>query len=202
MYPNLRKHVASLPVPEELMMKARNVLNRCLEGAITVFGKWIGSLLLGISIVAVFISMLFGVADVVATKVGIAFPGPQEIIEYSLPIMVIAGITYLQLTGTHIALDIVSSRVSRAWRLRLDILTYVCGFVACALLAWRTVFLFRSAIESKLLAPGSINLPLYPAYFLIMFSFIVAALVELLLVIRSVVHFGESSRQQETKVVW
>lgn len=149
-----------------------------------------GAYLSAIGIVTI---MLGTTADVARRSLaGQSLPGIVEGSEVVLAVAVFLGLGYAEQTSTHVATDIVTSRVPPTVRATM----FAVGrLVMCALLAWMTVATAQRAVDSVVSNEfrfGMIRVPLWPGRTAIALGF---ALVVLEALIELVTEAGKAIRR-------
>jgi TRAP-type C4-dicarboxylate transport system permease small subunit len=114
------------------------------------------------------ISMFLGVADVVGTQIlNVPVPGPRELTESTMVVIVFGALTYAQIRRAHIRVELIYLRTPPRMQAALDVLADLCGIVFFGLLLWQAI---NEAIYSWQIdeaTVGLIRFPLYPARFVL-----------------------------------
>jgi TRAP-type C4-dicarboxylate transport system permease small subunit len=113
-------------------------------------------------------SMFLGVADVVGTQIlRVPVPGPRELTESTMVVIVFGALTYAQIRRAHIRVELIYLRTPPRVQAALDVLAGVCGLVFFGLLLWQAVneALYSWQIDEATV--GLIRFPLWPARFVL-----------------------------------
>ena len=118
--------------------------------------------------VCMLMSMFLGVADVVGTQVlSVPVPGPRELTESTMVVIVFGALTYAQIRRAHIRVELVYLRTPPRVQAALDVLAGVCGLVFFGLLLWQAVHEALYSLQIGEATVGLIRFPLYPARFVL-----------------------------------
>jgi TRAP-type mannitol/chloroaromatic compound transport system permease small subunit len=114
--------------------------------------------------VGMLMSMFLGVADVIGTQVlHVAVPGPFEITESTMVVIVFGALTYAQIRRAHIRVEILYTRMGPRVQAALDVLAGLCGLVFFGLLLWQAWLEAQYSLQIGEATDGLIRFPLYPA---------------------------------------
>ncbi|RDC75230.1 TRAP transporter small permease [Rhodovulum sp. 12E13] len=146
-------------------------------------------------------SMFLGVADVVGTNLLLVpVPGPRELTESTMVLIVFGALAYAQIRRAHIRVEIVYLRMSPRVRAAMDVLTDLCAIVFFGLILWQG---WGEALYSYQIGEATVGLirfPLWPARFVLCAG---CALMILQLVLHLIVDLGRirTGAPLETDVV-
>lgn len=151
---------------------------------------------LGILASASTIILMIGIsADVVYRNVwGRSIPGVLELSESALVATVFFGLAYAGTSGSHVAVDLLVTRLPR----RVALWTTLCAWVLGAgILVWLTYASFLRAVgslERGEVRMGLVSWPLWPARWFIVIgfaAFLLVAVVNIMLLVRGKQLMGE-----------
>lgn len=109
-------------------------------------------------------SMFLGVADVVGTQIlHVPVPGPKELTESTMVVIVFGALTYTQIRRAHIRVELVYLRTSPRMQAALDVLASVCGLIFFGLLLWQAIGEAQYSLQIDEATVGLIRFPLWPA---------------------------------------
>ncbi len=118
--------------------------------------------------VGMLMSMFLGVADVVGTQVlHVPVPGPRELTESTMVVIVFGALTYAQIRRAHIRVELVYLRTPPKVQAALDVLAGLCGLVFFGILLWQAVNEALYSLQIREATVGLIRFPLYPARFVL-----------------------------------
>lgn len=113
-------------------------------------------------------SMFLGVADVVGTQIlRVPVPGPRELTESTMVVIVFGALTYAQIRRAHIRVELIYLRTPPRVQAASDVLAGTCGLVFFGLLLWQSwnEALYSWQIDEATV--GLIRFPLWPARFVL-----------------------------------
>ena len=116
-------------------------------------------------------SMFLGVADIVGTQIlRVPVPGPRELTESTMVVIVFGALAYAQIRRAHIRVELVYLRMPARAQAALDVLAGLCGLVFFGLLLWQAwnEALYSWQIDEATF--GLIRFPLWPARFVLAFG--------------------------------
>lgn len=114
--------------------------------------------------VGMLMSMFLGVADILGTQVlNKPIPGPRELTESTMVLIVFGALTYAQLRRAHIRVEIVYMRSGPRTRAAMDVVADICAIVFFGLLLWQAVNEARYSLQIGEATVGLIRFPLWPA---------------------------------------
>ena len=114
--------------------------------------------------IGMLMSMFLGVADVIGTQVlHVAVPGPFEITESTMVVIVFGALTYAQIRRAHIRVELLYTRMGPRVQAALDVLAGLCGLVFFGLLLWQAWMEAEYSLQIGESTDGLIRFPLYPA---------------------------------------
>lgn len=113
-------------------------------------------------------SMFLGVADVVGTQILLVpVPGPKELTESTMVVIVFGALTYAQIRRAHIRVELVYLRTPPRVQAALDVFAGLCGLVFFGLLLWQATNEALYSFQIDEATVGLIRFPLYPARFML-----------------------------------
>ncbi len=113
-------------------------------------------------------SMFLGVADVVGTQILLVpVPGPKELTESTMVVIVFGALTYAQIRRAHIRVELVYLRTPPRVQAALDVFAGLCGLVFFGLLLWQAIDEALYSLQIGEATVGLIRFPLYPARFVL-----------------------------------
>ena len=132
-----------------------------------LLARWIERVAFAVLLVGgagMLLSMFLGVADVVGTQVlHVPVPGPLEITESTMVVIVFGALTYAQIRRAHIRVEILYTRMGPRVQAALDVLAGLCGLVFFGLLLWQAWLEAAYSLQIGEATDGLIRFPLYPA---------------------------------------
>jgi TRAP-type C4-dicarboxylate transport system permease small subunit len=109
-------------------------------------------------------SMFLGVADVVGSQIlRIPVPGPKELTESTMVVIVFGALTYAQIRRSHIRVELLYTRAGPRMQAAMDVLAGVCGLIFFGLLLWQAIGEAQYSLQIHEATVGLIRFPLYPA---------------------------------------
>lgn len=118
--------------------------------------------------VGMLMSMFLGVADVVGTQVlNVPVPGPRELTESTMVVIVFGALTYAQIRRAHIRVELIYRRMPPRVQAALDVLAGLCGVLFFGLLLWQAWGEALYSLQIREATVGLIRFPLYPARFVL-----------------------------------
>lgn len=109
-------------------------------------------------------SMFLGVADIVGTQVlNKPIPGPRELTESTMVLIVFGALTYAQLRRAHIRVEIVYLRSGPHARAAMDVIADICALIFFSLLLWQAIGEAQYSMQIGEATVGLIRFPLWPA---------------------------------------
>lgn len=113
-------------------------------------------------------SMFLGVADIVGTQIlRVPVPGPKELTESTMVVIVFGALTYAQIRRAHIRVELLYLRTPPRMQAVLDVLAGLCGLVFFGLLLWQATHEAFYSLQIREATVGLIRFPLYPARFVL-----------------------------------
>lgn len=111
-------------------------------------------------------SMFLGVADIVGTQVLlIPVPGPRELTESTMVLIVFGALAYAQIRRAHIRVELVYFRMSPRVRAVMDVITDVAAIVFFGLILSQAISEAMYSLQIGEATVGLIRFPLWPARF-------------------------------------
>ncbi|MDH3667746.1 MAG: TRAP transporter small permease [Paracoccaceae bacterium] len=110
------------------------------------------------------LSMFLGVADIVGTQVlHVPVPGPYEITESTMVLIVFGALTYAQIRRAHIRVELLHARVGPQAQAAMDVFADVAALVFFGLLLWQAKMEAEYSYQINERTVGLVRFPLYPA---------------------------------------
>ncbi len=114
--------------------------------------------------IGMLMSMFLGVADIVGTQVLlIPVPGPRELTESTMVLIVFGALAYAQIKRAHIRVEIVYLQAGPRLRAAMDVITDVAAIIFFSLLLWQAVLEAQYSLQIGEATVGLIRFPLWPA---------------------------------------
>jgi TRAP-type C4-dicarboxylate transport system permease small subunit len=114
--------------------------------------------------VGMLMSMFLGVADIVGTQILlIPVPGPRELTESTMVLIVFGALAYAQIRRAHIRVEIFYLRAGPRTRAGMDVITDLAAITFFGLLLWQAYLEARYSIRIGEATVGYIRFPLWPA---------------------------------------
>lgn len=109
-------------------------------------------------------SMFLGVADVIGTQVlKVPVPGPRELTESTMVLIVFGALAYAQIRRAHIRVELLYLRMGPRTQAVMDVITDLAALLFFSLLLWQAVNEAQYSIQIGEATVGLIRFPLYPA---------------------------------------
>ena len=102
--------------------------------------------------------------------------GTLELTEELMVFIVYLGIAYTQFLKAHINIDLVLTRFSEKSKLVCEAISMLFAWVLFALITWQGSLAFIEAYEVRELTVGSVEIPLWPAKFMVPFGSLILCL--------------------------
>ena len=153
-----------------------------------IIDRAVKSISRGFGIIAIFIlvlMMLFTVTDVILRKIfNTPIPGGLELIEFMMIFTGFLGLAWCALSGMHIRVDLVVSKMSRRTQGIIDSLCHFTGISMSIIIAWRSIL---EGLATRQLHTESavLAIPIFPFYFVLATGFAVLGLSILILLLRA-----------------
>ncbi len=110
------------------------------------------------------LSMFLGVADIVGTQVlHVPVPGPYEITESTMVLIVFGALTYAQIRRAHIRVEILHARMGPRTQAAMDVFADVAALVFFGLMLWQAKMEAEYSYQINERTVGLVRFPLYPA---------------------------------------
>ena len=133
-------------------------------------------------------STFLGVADVVGTQVlNVPVPGPRELTESTMVLIVFGALTFAQIRRAHIRVEIAYPAVGPRFRAVMDVVTDVAAIIFFSLIAWQGLLEAQYSMKIGEATSGLIRFPLWPARFTLVAG---ASLIILRLVLDLIIDCG------------
>lgn len=111
-------------------------------------------------------SMFLGVADIVGTQVLlIPVPGPRELTESTMVLIVFGALAYAQIRRQHIRVELVYFQMGPRTRAAMDVFTDICAIAFFSLVLWQGWLEALYSLQIGEATTGLIRFPLWPARF-------------------------------------
>lgn len=118
--------------------------------------------------VGMLMSMFLGVADIVGTQVlRKPIPGPRELTESTMVLIVFGALTYAQLRRAHIRVELIYLKTGPHARAAMDVIADICALIFFSLLLWQSINEAQYSLQIGEATVGLIRFPLWPARFTI-----------------------------------
>ena len=113
-------------------------------------------------------SIFLGVADVIGTQMlSIPVPGPRELTESTMVLIVFGALAYAQIRRAHIRVELFYHRLPPRGRAFLDVITDISALVFFSLLLWQAINEALFSLRIGEATFGLIRMPLWPARFIL-----------------------------------
>ena len=114
--------------------------------------------------VGMLMSMLLGVADIVGTQVlSVPVPGPRELTESTMVLIVFGALAYAQVRRAHIRVELVYIRMGPRVQAAMDVFTDLCAILFFSLMMWQGYHEAVYSMDIGEATVGLIRFPLWPA---------------------------------------
>jgi TRAP-type C4-dicarboxylate transport system permease small subunit len=128
--------------------------------------RYLNSLCISVAGMAILAITLLGAADVVSTALlGEPIAGVYESTQTLMVLVVFLSLGFLQSSNGNIAVDVLTSRLSRRARAVQVALAELLGLAFFALLAWQGWLFAVDSFQINEYSAGLVRFPLYPAKF-------------------------------------
>jgi len=133
-------------------------------------------------------SMFLGVADIVGTEVlKVPVPGPRELTESTMVLIVFGALAYAQIRRAHIRVEIAYLAAGPRLKAAMDVLTDLAAIIFFGLICWQGTLEALYSLQIGEATSGLIRFPLWPARFTLALG---AALVILRLCLDLIIDIG------------
>lgn len=113
-------------------------------------------------------SMFLGVADIVGTQVLlIPVPGPRELTESTMVLIVFGALAYAQIRRAHIRVELVYFQVPPRVRAVMDVITDLAAIAFYGLILQQAIGEAQYSLQIGEATVGLIRFPLWPARFIL-----------------------------------
>jgi TRAP-type C4-dicarboxylate transport system permease small subunit len=114
--------------------------------------------------VGMLMSMFLGVADIVGTQfLHVPVPGPFEITESTMVLIVFGALAYAQIRRAHIRVELIYTHVGPRVQGLMDVIADVAALVFFGLMLWQATMEAEYSYQINEATVGLIRFPLYPA---------------------------------------
>lgn len=114
--------------------------------------------------IGLLMAMFLGVADIVGTQVLLVpVPGPYEITESSMVLIVFGALCYAQIKRAHIRVELVHAWMPPRVQAGMDVVADLAALLFFGLLLWQAVLEAQYSIRIDEKTVGLIRMPLWPA---------------------------------------
>jgi len=114
--------------------------------------------------VGMLMSMFLGVADIVGTQLlHVPVPGPFEITESTMVLIVFGALAYAQIRRAHIRVELIYTHVGPRVQAAMDVITDIAALVFFGLMLWQAKMEAEYSYQINERTVGLIRFPLYPA---------------------------------------
>ena len=111
-------------------------------------------------------SMFLGVADIVGTQVLLMpVPGPRELIESTMVLIVFGALTYAQIRRAHVRVELLYLKMPPRGRAVMDVITDLAAIAFFGLILSEAISEAQYSYQIKEATTGLIRFPLWPARF-------------------------------------
>lgn len=118
--------------------------------------------------VGMMFSMFLGVADVVGTQVLlIPVPGPRELTESTMVLIVFGALAYAQIRRAHIRVELVYFQMPPRIRAVMDVITDLAAIIFFGLILSEAIKEAQYSLQIGEATVGLIRFPLWPARFIL-----------------------------------
>lgn len=134
--------------------------------ALSRFVERLALVVLMIGGIGMLMSMFLGVADIVGTQVLLVpVPGPRELTESTMVLIVFGALTYAQIRRQHIRVELVYFQMPPRVQAGMDVITDLCAILFFALILNQAVSEAQYSLQIGEATSGLIRFPLWPARF-------------------------------------
>jgi len=113
-------------------------------------------------------SMFLGVADIVGTQVLlIPVPGPRELTESTMVLIVFGALAYAQIRRSHIRVELVYFQMPPRVRAIMDVITDLAAIAFYGLILQQAIGEAQYSLQINEATVGLIRFPLWPARFIL-----------------------------------
>ena len=113
-------------------------------------------------------SMFLGVADIVGTQVLlIPVPGPRELTESTMVLIVFGALAYAQIRRSHIRVELVYFQMPPRVRAVMDVITDLAAIAFYGLILQQAIGEAQYSLQINEATVGLIRIPLWPARFIL-----------------------------------
>ena len=113
-------------------------------------------------------SMFLGVADIVGTQVLlIPVPGPRELTESTMVLIVFGALAYAQIRRSHIRVELVYFQMPPLVRAVMDVITDLAAIAFYGLILQQAIGEAQYSLQINEATVGLIRFPLWPARFIL-----------------------------------
>lgn len=146
---------------------------------------WLSSVLGVLATIATMVMMIAIIIDVAARAItGASVPGLFELGETVLVAAVFLGMAYTGATNGHIAVDLLTERLSPALSRILVLIAWIATAVITAWLIYATGLRALASFKSNEMRMGLVNWPIWPGRWLIVIGLVAMLLVALVNIVR------------------
>jgi len=118
--------------------------------------------------VGMLMSMFLGVADIVGTQVlSIPVPGPRELTESTMVLIVFGALAYAQIRRAHIRVELVYFQMPPRVRAVMDVITDLASIAFFSLILSQAIPEAQYSLQIGEATVGLIRFPLWPARFIL-----------------------------------
>jgi TRAP-type C4-dicarboxylate transport system permease small subunit len=118
--------------------------------------------------VGMLFSMFLGVADIVGTQVLlIPVPGPRELTESTMVLIVFGALAYAQIRRSHIRVELVYFQMPPRVRAGMDVITDLAAIAFYGLILSQAISEAQYSLQIGEATVGLIRFPLWPARFIL-----------------------------------
>lgn len=114
--------------------------------------------------IGMLMSMFLGVADIFGTQIlSMPIPGPREITESTMVLIVFGALAYTQVRRAHIRVELLYYSRSPRTQAVMDVITDLCAILFYSLMLWQAVVEVEFSYRIGEATFGAVRFPLLPA---------------------------------------
>jgi TRAP-type C4-dicarboxylate transport system permease small subunit len=121
--------------------------------------------------VGMLLSMFLGVADIIGTQVLLMpIPGPREITESTMVLIVFGALAYTQVRRAHIRVELLYSTRGPKTQAAMDVFADIAAIIFFSLMLWQAVLEVQFSYRIGEATFGAVRFPLLPARIFLAFG--------------------------------
>jgi TRAP-type C4-dicarboxylate transport system permease small subunit len=114
--------------------------------------------------IGMLMSMFLGVADILGTQIlSVPVPGPREITESTMVLIVFGALAYTQVRRAHIRVELLYYSRSPRTQAVMDVITDLCAILFYSLMLWQALLEVEFSWRVGEATFGAVRFPLLPA---------------------------------------